>query len=290
MARQAWIWTGFVAVALVGACASENAVGLSPWEEVKRYVRDAGPPPRWPRPLTNDRLREIARARGFGSPSAPLFNGNVGRAFQRWALAAFPGRPLLENTRNVPSGYRRAATRLRQGGPVLAVRPDAMGGAVTVVWEQLLDVPLPRTEFLPDCVLIEIKAVRGPLTMFHSSHQIGGLIDAAASATMARVGGVERPTPAVVFITTLDTSVAPDVLEEANQRGVAIWQGLAFELLESTTAEPKLGIGQVVPLNWEIYSPSFPQPLAPGPTDVPFPLRGVQPPPVPFDPDPPEVQ
>jgi hypothetical protein len=221
------------------------------------------------------------------------FNQEVGNEFQEWALRAFPGGPLPENFQNLSSELRRQSTLTRPGGPVLAVRPDAVGSAVTVVWERLLGFPRPRTVSAPDSVFVEVKAVKGNITLSHNYHQIAGLIDLAANSPAGRIGAPEQPAPAVVFITTGDTVISPITVEEASRLGVALWQTVAFELSRSTTVNPRFGLGPVVPLNPSIYRPSWPEPLPPGPTDVPFPLqrgRLSSPTLVVDDPDPPEVQ
>jgi hypothetical protein len=175
---------------------------------------------------------------------------------------------------------------------VLAVRPDAVGGAVTIVWGQLIGAyGVPQAVNVADSVFVEVKAIRGALTLSHSSHQITGFIDIAANSPAALMPGPERPTPAIVFMTAGSTVIASTVLEAATQQRVAIWQTLVFELSGSTTANPRFGFGPVVPLNPEVYGPSWPQPIPPGPTNIPFPLPpAFRPPPAFDDPDPPEVQ
>jgi hypothetical protein len=199
------------------------------------------------RPFARGRPRERVR-RG----DQPVFNGNVGRAFQRWALAAFPGRSLPENTQTLRSELRERLTRLRVGGPILGVRPDAIGGAVTLAWAGFPAMTVaPREVHARGSVFVEVKAIRGALTMSHSVHQISGLIDVAANSIAARMMDLDRPTPAVIFITTQDTSISPSLLTEATGRGVAIWQAVVFELRGSTTNQPRFGVGPVVPRNPE---------------------------------------
>jgi hypothetical protein len=276
--RRGFAFLAVVVLPLAFACASEGGLG-------------DGSPDDGATPLTNARLREVARARGFGAATGPVFNGNVGRAFQRWALAAFPGRSLPENTQTLRSELRERLTRLRVGGPLLGVRPDAIGGAVTLAWAGFpATAAAPREVHAGGSVFVEVKAIKGALTVSHSAHQLSGLIDVAANSVAARLADPQRPTPAVIFITTSDTSISPSLLTEARERGVAIWQAVVFELRGSTVNQPRFGIGPVVPRNPEVYGQSWPQPLPPGPTDVPFPLREPPALPAPGDPDPPEVQ
>jgi hypothetical protein len=223
------------------------------------------------------------------------FNRVVGGEFQRWALQAFPGSPLAENFQNLRTPGREQLTRARLGGAVRHVRPDAVGPAVTVVWERLLGVPVrPRLVPAPSSVFVEVKAVKGFLAPSANGYQVAGLIEAAATSPAARMTGPDRPVPAVVFLTTGDTILSPLVMSDATERGVAIWQAVVFELPGSTTAQPRLGLGPIVPRNPSVYGDAWPQPLPPGPLNVPFPLpRGPVPPPPVLDtedPDPPEVQ
>lgn len=292
-ARQCWAWMGVAVAALLGACAGDGGPTSSAWADLTHYWLDDSSPENGPKLLHTGRLREVARSCGVGTGPSPLpFNREVGSEFQRWALRAFPGGPLRENFQNLPSATRRAATRLRPGGPVRSVRPDAVGDAVSVVWERLLGIPRPRaTTPAPGSVLVEVKAVRGFLMLHSNWHQITGFIDVAANSPAGRMVGSERPTPAIVFITTGDTQISPEVLNEASRLHVAVWQTVVFELPGSVTANPRFGLGPVVPLNPVVYGGSFPQPLPPGPTNVPFPVRGSgRPQLLDGDPDPPEVQ
>jgi RHS repeat-associated protein len=243
-----------------------------------------------PTPLTTSRLRAIAQAQGIGTGLTGIqLNRAVGRAFQDWALRAFPAVPTLqENFRLFRSPAREVATQGRKDGPILNVMPDAVRAATTVVWGTLLGIPRPeRTVTQPDSVFVEVKAVNGAITLSHSSHQITGLIDVAANSPAGRAGGPDQPTPAIIFITTGDTTISPTVLAEATRRGVAVWQTVAFELPGSTTAKPSLGLGPVVPLNVTVYGPTVPQPLPPGPTTIPLVPVGTM---NPANPDPTEVQ
>jgi hypothetical protein len=291
MGRRSRVWVGVVAVALLCGCASDGPVSRG-WDGLKHYILDDGSSDDGAKLLTTDRLRVIARARGVGIGPSPFpFNRQVGNAFQEWALLAFPGGPLAENYQNIPSPRRERATRLRPEGPVFAVRPDAVGPAVTMVWERLLDVPRPRSVLAPRSVFVEVKAVKGPLLLSHSSYQITGLIDVAATAPAALMADAERPTPAVIFVTTGDTTIAPEVVLEATERRVAIWQTVAFELPGSTDINPRMGLGPVVPRNPEVYGTMWPELIPPGPPNVPFAgPRGALVPLVPGDPDPPEVR
>lgn len=303
-------WVGLLAAgALIGACAGTPAsrstapgeASARTWIVHTRYAADettsTGSPSADGEPtlLTTDRLRVIAHACGVGNGPMPMpLNQEVGTEFQQWALQAFPGGLLPENYQNYLSQAREQLTRPRPRGPIRSVRPDAVGQAVTVVWEQLLGQPRPRTVPASNSVFVEVKAVKGGLTLSHSAYQITGLIDVAANSPAARMIGGERPIPALVFVTTGDTIISPMVIEEARRRRVAIWHTVAFELVGSTTARPRLGLGPVVPRNPDVYDPAWPQPLPQGPTDVPFPVRRKPPraPPVLLaeDPDPPETQ
>jgi len=247
-----------------------------------------------PKPLTTDRLRAITRACGLGTwPALVPFNRVVGTEFQRWALHAFPGHPLPENFQNLRTPGREQLTRLRPGGAVHHVRPDAVGPAVTVVWERLLSVPRPSMVPAPGSVFVEVKAVKGFLTPSYDDYQVAGLIEAAATSPAALMADPERPIPAIIFITTGDTLISPLVMSDATARRVAIWHAVVFELPGSATDRPHFGLGPVVPRNPEVYGEARPQPLPPGPTDVPFPLPRNPVRSLPGldvgDPDPPEV-
>jgi len=289
------LWSLFAACAVAPARPIEEPVVASSRTWIVHARSAADEASGEPRTLSTDRLRVIARACGVGIGPSPMpFNQEVGTEFQLWALRAFPGGPLPENFQIYFSQAREQLTRLRPRGPIHGVRPDAVGEAATVVWERLLGLPRPRMVPAPDSVFIEVKAVKGSLAPSHSAYQVSGLIDVAANSPAARMTGIERPIPAVVFVTTGDTIISPMVMEEATRRRVAIWQTVAFELPGSTDIRPHLGLGQVVPRNPEVYGASWPQPLLPGPTEVPFPFRRGPPRALPGllggDPDPPEVQ
>jgi len=165
-------------------------------------------------PLTTLRLRAVANAQGIGTGLTGIaFSRAVGLAFEHWILSSLA---LPRNTRAFISPTRAAAT----GGLPASVIPEAVLPIAWVGWS------LAPTTF-PDSLFCEVKAVRGSITLSHSRHQLRGLVDVASRAPVAQANSPHRPI--VAFVTTGDTVIGADVLAEATQQGVAIWQAVVME-------------------------------------------------------------
>jgi hypothetical protein len=76
-------------------------------------------------------------------------------------------------------------------------------------------------------VLTEVKAVAGVMGLSYSRHQIRGLVDAAK---LSSLGVTNTQWPMVEFITTADTFVGLDAIEEATRRQVELRQRNVLEL------------------------------------------------------------
>jgi hypothetical protein len=88
-----------------------------------------------------------------------------------------------------------------------------------------------------------------------SSYQTLGFLDALRNspARRARIGAI----PSMMFLTTSDTYIGPDVLFQANFWGVTIWQSILCEYRSSTpitrTNPARLQMSQLVPLDADLY-------------------------------------
>ena len=240
------------------------------------------PDGRQPVPLTTTRLRYIAQAQGIGRGLGGVaLNRAIGVAFENWVLQSLGMVP--RNTRLFYSPARALAT----GGLPASVIPEAVR---PITGYRLALGFWPTTTVYPDSSLYEVKAVRGTITLSHSSHQIRGLIDVAARSAAGTSIDPDRPRPILTFITTGDTRIGADVIAEATRRGVAIWQATIMEDTTASATNPTLSIGPFIPLNPTVYGAGA-RPVPIVKPHVPASLTStiLPPVPVPHDPDPAEV-
>jgi hypothetical protein len=228
-------------------------------------------------PLTTVQLRAIARSQGIGAGlSGVQFNRAVGRAFQEFALRAFG---FTENFTLFPSPARAAAT----GGLPASVIPDSVQPVTALKWWFIF----PQVTVYPNSGFIEVKAVAGVINLSYSNHQIRGLIDVAARSPAGQAQGPPAVLGRLIFITTGDTIIGPDVLAEATRRGVAVWQSIAL-VQPGSSGGSTISFSPLIPLNPAVYGPKgvpVPIPGPPGGTLGPANSGGP-----PNNPDPTEVQ
>jgi hypothetical protein len=145
-------------------------------------------------------------------------------------------------------------------------------------------IPFTVTTY-PNSSFYEAKAVAGVISLAHSQHQIRGFIDVADwSPAGIEIGGAIPP---IMFMTTADTIIGQDVINEANLKEVAIWQTSVSQLAGFPGLSGSvLQLGWRVPLNPRVFKGRVLPlpPLRPGKLRMP---GGAG---APNDPDPPEVK
>lgn len=175
-----------------------------------------------------DTLRKIGTDRGWLSGSNGLvFNGRVGRAFEKNALTYFGLDMYMTSLsyNDVPpirlfSSPQRAAY---SGGAMNKVRPDAVSSAWysqqggTGYQGQIIN--------LPDFVFTEVKAVKGTLRLSSNNYQILGELDVLYNIATGVLGG--PPTagkrPVFFLITTSDCTISQDIVDYAYNHGIMLW-------------------------------------------------------------------
>ena len=230
--------------------------------------------------LTTTRLRAIAAAQGIGAGQTGIqLNRTIGLAFENWVL--FMRNQLQQRwTTPIPSPRRKQKT----GGLPASVIPEFVSDLNLVYWGSMTPVPFPESEFW------EVKAVTGALTLSTSKYQILGLIDVASMSPAGLSTVAKHPPPVVRFTITGNTSVSQGVLAEATQDGVAIWAEVVFEAaITPNDPDPDLYIGQLVPMNPDVYGTAVPVPSQPSGAHSKLMSPTTPPVAVPGDPDPPEV-
>jgi len=141
-------------------------------------------------------------------------NQAIGLAFQGVAIWSLYQREESNRT-FLESPSRRDFTL----GAVRNVVPDFLGNYVTGT--------RPGSPFYFDSVLSEVKAVAGIIGLAYSRHQIRGLVDAAK---LSPLGLTNTTWPMVEFITTADTLIGLDVIEDATAKRVEIRHRTVLEL------------------------------------------------------------
>jgi hypothetical protein len=231
--------------------------------------------------LFTQRLRAIAAANGIGAGQTGIqLSRTIGLAFENWVLTALWGPQYQRWTTPILSPRRKQKT----GGLPASVIPENVTPLALVDMDEMTAVPFPDSQFW------EVKAVTGNLTLSTSRYQILGLIDVATLSPAGMSTMQPHPPPAVVFVTTGNTIVGPDVLLTATQLGVAIWQGFVWE--DGTTPNdpnPDLYLGPITCLNPTVYGGAVPWPMGPYGVHSKLTSPPNPPQPVPGDPDPPEV-
>ncbi|MBK9264013.1 MAG: hypothetical protein IPM54_29950 [Polyangiaceae bacterium] len=165
-------------------------------------------------PLTTRELRRI-----IGNPNGLRgirYNQAVGLTFQKFVLAHMPGPKMsFANTKPYPSPVRTASTRNR----LRSVIPDGVAGASIGS-----NSPLGATvTTYPESTFIEVKAVKGKITRSYGQYQIEGMLDVLSRSQAASSMGSSRAYPSLYFVITGDTSIAPDVTQEATRLKILVW-------------------------------------------------------------------
>lgn len=200
-------------------------------------------------PLTTERLLRIADSKHLTAGTTPGSveeNRVVGRMFQERVLRNLM---LPENTQFFLSGQRlrMAAPDPKTMQPPRWVVPDAVEAAIG----GFKDPRYPEhgeTRAAVKSTFIEVKAVHGTIHLDHSNYQILGMIDYLAKNSAASGSkGAYRPFPTLYFVTTSDTIIGQDVLKEATDRDVVIWQSLTY------TVRDNIVIGTPMILNPQVF-------------------------------------
>jgi hypothetical protein len=240
-----------------------------------------------PVPLTTDRLMDIANQLHITAgttPGSAQENQAVGRSFQDRVLRNLM---LAENTRFFQSTQRarRATPDPKTGRVPQWVVPDGVGDALGGFRDPAL-IEEGEVRARVDSLFVEVKAVKGTITLNHSNWQILGLIDVAANSPASGSRGPGRPFPTIVFVTTSDTEIGRDVLTEATARGVSIWQQTAYTIRDTIQLSAPVNLNPEVYERYGVQGAPWSQ-AAFGPVG---PLYPPSPPVVQDDPDPPEVK
>jgi hypothetical protein len=114
-------------------------------------------------------------------------------------------------------------------------------GTLTLTW-----VTFPLSAF------VEVKAVNGTLTPGTSQYQILGLLD-GVNTWPTVPAGMHAP-PAVFFITTANTIVSPDVVDQGTTWVVGVWQQIVkYNANSANMTNPDLSLGDPQCLNPSVY-------------------------------------
>jgi RHS repeat-associated protein len=162
--------------------------------------------------IDTTKLRELAAAANIKGRNTNITNQKVGEAFESLAVRLDP--VALRNSANINSEVRGGIT----GGERRAVRPDGIGNAEGVY---ILRGKTPIPSVVPNGYLLEAKATHGTLFLSSNDYQIEGLIDVAAQ-TKAGLGPARIPH--IVFYTTADTVIAPEIAQKAAAAGITVGQ------------------------------------------------------------------
>jgi hypothetical protein len=233
-------------------------------------------------PLTTTRLRAIAAAQNIGAGQSGItLSRTIGLAFQAWVLFMLP---QTENTMLYMSQARQKAN-MATGGLPGSVIPDYVADLGLFVTDGgKVASPFQNSMFG------EVKAVTGTLTSNSNRYQILGLIDVTSQSPAGKSTDPNHMPPALVFTTTGNTTLGPDIAAKGTQYGVAIWQQF---VLEDATIQndpnPDLYLDETVCLNPMIYGLPMVQPVPRSGAHSKLTAPTVQLTPIPGDPDPPEV-
>jgi hypothetical protein len=219
------------------------------------------------------------------TPGSVQENQAVGRSFQERVLRDLGFR---ENTRFFPSPQRARIASPGANGRIPAwVVPDAVSDAMGGFRNPALSEE-GEVRARVDSLFIEVKAVNGTITLEHSNWQILGLIEVAAKSAASGSRGPGRPFPTIVFVTTSNTQIGLDVLREATERGVSVWQQTAYTVRDTVQLNPPVNLNSDVYARYGVYG-AVPLSLQPVFGGV-GPLHQPESSGVPDDPDPPQVQ
>ena len=168
-----------------------------------------------------ENLRSHGRGRGWdvGVPALE-FNRRCGRAFEISALEFFDMPPNCYSEDAPERG-------LRNGGAVSRVKPDAHTAAFYYKYEG--EYVQPTLIPLGDYICTEVKAVNGTLRLSDNRWQILGELELLSRAKAA-MNNPEVPSsvkPVLFLVTTSNTIIDQSIIDEANARGIMVWQSKA---------------------------------------------------------------
>jgi hypothetical protein len=208
--------------------------------------------PNW-QGLTTAKLRQIAIANkinGCDQQTGVNQNRTIGIAFEAWVLKVMG---LLQKRWTMPiMSMARQKANTGNGGLPASVIPEYVGSQARIT----LSAPLTVTwTYFTNSLFYEVKAVGGALTPGTSQWQILGLLDVAT--TFPTVPSGSHAPPAVIFITTSNTTVSTGVVTQALMWNVAVWQLKVFYDANSATPnDPLLQIGSAKCLTPTLYPAS----------------------------------
>jgi hypothetical protein len=172
-------------------------------------------------PITTVDLRRI-----IGNPRGLVgiqYNREVGLRFQKDVLAHLAGLKFVyPNTKPFPSPLREQRTSNRHK----SVIPDGVAGATIGAAGAM---PMITTTY-PESTFIEVKAVKGTVSLAYGRHQIAGMLDVLSRSQAASSVGDDRAYPNLYFVITADTIVSPDVAQDGVKRKILVWQSYVLEV------------------------------------------------------------
>ena len=151
--------------------------------------------------LTTSSLSNKASQVGIQYNTTVELNRIIGRNFQETILAATG---MRENTTRKSSEDREDAY-----GPPTTV-PDMVGDAIDS-----------EGRVYNNSTFFEVKAVKRSISLGYSQGQVLGMLDHLQKQSAA---GLADAIPSLVFITTGNTKIGKSVINEANERKVAVYQ------------------------------------------------------------------
>lgn len=172
-------------------------------------------------PITTADLRRIVgNSKGLVGIQ---YNREVGLRFQKDVLAHLAGLKFAyPNTKPFLSPLRDRNT----GGRHLSVIPDGVAGASIGASGAM---PMVTTTY-PESTFIEVKAVKGTITLAYGRHQIAGMLDVLSRSQAASSVGDNRAYPNLYFVTTADTVISPDVAQDGVKRKILVWQSYVLDV------------------------------------------------------------
>lgn len=184
-------------------------------------------------PVSKERLETIGIQEGVDNLSSEPYRYVIGRVFEEFVR----GQLGLNFTRTMYSPSRDQAT-IGMLNHKDTVRPD---GLTTV---ELVDTSTGEITSYAESAVWEVKAANCAILALDyppdRPYQILGLIEAASLSPLGDAQ-IEGGPPLLRFITTSDPVFGVDVIQEANNRGVSLWQSLVYEI--EGTSPPLLFVG-----------------------------------------------
>lgn len=171
--------------------------------------------------LTTTALRNMYMTLGWHNSMSPVtFNRKVGKAFEETALGFFD---MMGNCspRNTP---QRSDRNINSGGLPGKVIPDAISAAIYYTYPG--GGLQPTQEFLGGYILTEVKAYAGTLELSSNKWQVLGELE-VLSANAGTLNPPANKRPLLFFITTSNTVIGQSIINEANSRGIMVWQSKA---------------------------------------------------------------